>query len=382
MPYHSPLYREVAKFTDIDSTVIFEDTLGATEGYIREFNANIKWDIPLTDNYKYKYLKNYAINRESGFFSRINPSIVHEIIFGGYDVIIIHGYSTLSDWMALFTALLCGKKLIIKGEATLRGNETQTSFLSLLKRVILSILFKKVNAIMYSCSGNRDFFSYFGTHKSKMFFLPCAVDNDYLQLQRKRYQKDTLMIKSNLGISESDFVIVFVGRMTKRKRPIDIAKVINKLSYNDIVAIFVGDGPERKEVEKYCEEYGVKALFTGFKNQSELAAFYSIADIFVLTSDYDPSPKAINEAMNFALPIIATRVVGTAPDLLKEGENSYIIETGDIETLAEKIRILYNDKLKLRDMGMRSLEIVREWNAQRGALAIRDSLSFVMGFKF
>ena len=49
--------------------------------------------------------------------------------------------------------------------------------------------------------------------------------------------------------------------------------------------------------------------------------YYLISDISVVLSDYDPSPKAMNEAMNFSNCIISTKNVGTVNDLIKQNHN-------------------------------------------------------------
>ena len=61
-------------------------------------------------------------------------------------------------------------------------------------------------------------------------------------------------------------------------------------------------------MESLSRKLRVRVYFSGFVNQSQISHYYSMADAVVVISSYDPSPKVMNEAMNFSLPVIATSV--------------------------------------------------------------------------
>ena len=215
---------------------------------------------------------------------------------------------------------------------------------------------------MYSCSGNRDFLVYHGVKDCKLFFVPCAVDNNFFQTERKKYINHLKDIKKDNGIDDKDMIILFSARITSRKRPFDLLNALSKIDHSNITVLFVGDGIERNDVENFVKDKGVKAVFTGFKSQLEIPKYYSIADVCVVISDYDPSPKVINEAMNFELPIIVTDVVGTASNLVANDVNGFIVEVGDIDEIANRLDILNTNRSKLKRMGKASLKHVENWN--------------------
>ena len=64
-------------------------------------------------------------------------------------------------------------------------------------------------------------------------------------------------------------------------------------------------------------------------NHNELAEIFTISDYFCINSDYDASPKVINEAMNFALPIMCKNTIGTSEDLVIDKYNGYIFKNDD-----------------------------------------------------
>ena len=78
--------------------------------------------------------------------------------------------------------------------------------------------------------------------------------------------------------------------------------------------------------------------FLGFKNQTELPEYYSLADIFVLPSGMGETWGLVtNEAMCFSLPVIVSDMVGCSLDLVIPGENGFIFAVGDTKKLTEHL---------------------------------------------
>ena len=111
-------------------------------------------------------------------------------------------------------------------------------------------------------------------------------------------------------------------------------------------------------------------LIVAIKNYF-LKGLYSL--IGVILSDYDPSPKSLNEMMNFSLPVIVTSVTGTSEDLVKHGINGYIVNSGDIKSISKYIKNLAIDRNLARNMEKKSLEIVRGSTFVKDAIAIETA---------
>src|SRR5258708_39766205 len=128
----------------------------------------------------------------------------------------------------------------------------------------------------------------------------------------------------------------------------------------------MGEGELRSEIEKYISEHNLtgKIMLTGFVNQSEVSAYYSIADVFVMCSEVGETwGLSVNEAMNFNLPIILSDLTGCSDDLVKE--NGYVFETGNIEALAycmKKVSSDVNDRLI---MGAKSSSIISMYSFRK-----------------
>lgn len=373
--YNIGLFKTLAKNKIFNFKVIFEDQVGLTPMYIKGFNKLIQWDINLLGGYNYKFIKNYSTNPMGKFFARINPSIISLLIQEKPSFVILHGYMYLSDWILYIMARLLNIKIIFKGEAVLKENQFKRSWKNIFKKFILSHFLKNCHRVLYSCTGNKKYWEYYGVQEKKLLFAPCAVDNGFFQLKSIENRSKKKVNKDILGINEGDLVVLFVAQFISRKRPLDLLYAVKTIEHKNIIILFVGDGDERKIMEEYVKQYNLKAKFVGFKNQSELPFYYSISDLAVVISDHDPSPKVMNEAMNFELPIIVTDVVGTAYDLVKENENGYIVKVGDIKNISQKIDYLNKNRVITKNMGKKSLEVINEWTFEKDAECIEKAIT-------
>ncbi|MBP7275297.1 MAG: glycosyltransferase [Kiritimatiellae bacterium] len=372
--YHAGIYRELAKLEGVDATVFYEDRIGLKPVYVKEFKTTVQWDIDLLSGYRHVFLRNWSRKPQGGFFARVNPGIVSVLARGRYDAVLFTGYNRFSEWLIWTFAPWTGARRIFRGEATLEAGAGVTTLRNRLKKRHLARFLSRCDRVLYSCTGNREYFRHYGVPDNKMQLLPCAVDNDYFKNERARHEPCRLEIRRELGIAPDDFVIIFAARMLPLKRDDDLINAVSRIDHRRIVLLFVGDGPARPRAEALAREKGVRAVFTGFANQGEISRYYAISDLFAMLSERDRSPKAMNEAMNFSLPLICTKVTGTAYDLVEDGRNGYMVDTGDLDAIARHIDHLNRHREEAAAMGRRSLEIVERWSFQADALSIRDAV--------
>ncbi len=366
IPYHVPLYRKLSQQTWIDVTVAFCDRLGFEKYYSSDWKTTIDYSNEgLLEGYKSVFIQNWALRFSNEFFSRINPGLVLKLAQKEYDAVFIQGYSVVSCWLAMICSRVLGKKIIYRGESIVTPSRIKQSsfFKEALKKMILRVVFSCSDAILYSCKGNYDFFTYYGAPKKKLFPIPCAVDNDFFEKQFSKFSLERMEIRSQLDIPDHAFVCLMVGRFDDNKRQIDLLTTCVSLKRKDLYVLFVGAGPNKDLLKGYALSKGFENIrFVGFVTQKEIGKYYSIANLFILLSGYDMSPKTLNEAMNFSLPVVVTDQCGTVADLIEEGKsgNGYIISVGDTIRLAEIISNMADDRSLCNKMGLRSLEIVTQ----------------------
>lgn len=365
--YQTPVYELLEKRSKAGSEfsldVLFGDPLSLKGHFSDEIGAFIKFDKGLgLENFKHRFLKNFSSDPRKGFFSRINLTLPYHLLVGRYDVLVIHGYSNFSSLIALFFAKIFFIKIIFRGEAVLEGISQNEGIVRKLKHKVLPFILQRFDAVMYTCQGNKRYFMRYKVPKSKLFPFPCAVNNDYYLSLKNSFKKSSRNFREELGIGNEKFVIFFCARFTPRKRPLDLITAVSRIDHNDIVTIFIGDGIEKRNMMKAAKENNLNVLFPGFLSSEDIARYALISDIAVTMSDQDNSPKSVNEAMLFELPVIISNVVGTANDLVQDNINGYVLNVGDIKSLGEKIQFLKLNPNITKKMGHKSLQIVSDWS--------------------
>lgn len=108
-------------------------------------------------------------------------------------------------------------------------------------------------------------------------------------------------------------------------------------------------GPLLDGADLFTKYAGLFTYFD-FLHHEELVMHLRQSDVYVFPSYLDSWAMTVVEAMACGLPVIVTESTG-AKDAVREGESGFIIPTGDLDSLKEKILFFYNNKVKIKEMG-------------------------------
>ena len=167
----------------------------------------------------------------------------------------------------------------------------------------------------------------------------------------------------------------WVGRMTAVKRTDDVLRAFRGLLDRGVDAYLclVGDGPDRAGLERLAHELGVsrRCRFAGY--QDDVGRFYKAIDVLLLPSANEGTPVSVIEALAAGRPAVATRVGGT-PDVVRDGEDGFLVEVGDIASLAGRLAELAADPRRRTRMGAAGRERVLERYGVRRLVEDTDRL--------
>ena len=184
--------------------------------------------------------------------------------------------------------------------------------------------------------------------------------------------------RSQLGLSENDFVMVFSGRITKQKGVRELIEAITRLK--DIPNIklliigspFYGDTNNEngfvRALKQQAEPIKDRICFTGFIPYKEMPAYLKISDIAVIPSLWDdPCPNTVLEAQAMGLPLITTRRGGIPEEVTED--NAVLLTTDDHfeDNLTSAILDLYKHPEKRQQMSKAAIENSKYYNHQRYA---------------
>mgnify|MGYP001177654052 FL=1 len=341
--YHSSMYAEFYKKSKQKSLVVYLDEAGKSNKIEKRWQKKLNWGINLTKGFKSILIKNYAKDPYSNsFFSRINLQIPYILYKVRPARVFFQGYSDFSSWLILYFSFLFGIKSINwKGERVLQRNEIITS---LKKNILKYFFFSLCNKIFYSCKGNLEYLKKFNIKKSKLFPMNCSVNNNYFQNKFKilKYKKN--IIKNNKNFKNNIKLILVVSNFEKRKNIKAILEILPFAKSNNFSLVLVGSGNYFSDIEQYKKLYRDNLNIVGFVDISKISEYYLIADLFILLSEYDPSPKTLNEALNFGIPCIVSENLGTSKDLIKDGINGFILKEAKKYKIYNYVKRILNEK--------------------------------------
>lgn len=139
-------------------------------------------------------------------------------------------------------------------------------------------------------------------------------------------------------------IITHISNFRAVKRVEDVIKAFAKIEKQvNSRLILIGDGPEQRSAHKLAVKLGIinKVHFLGL--QSSIAKLLSITDIFLLPSEKENFSLSALEAMACGVPVIATNV-GGMPEMIETGENGFLVDVGDIESMVNYAVKLLDDK--------------------------------------
>jgi len=239
------------------------------------------------------------------------------------------------------------------------GHNRQPGFIESLKRTINRRALDRAAAIVtWADWATTSLVSDYGIHPRAIHTIHPGVDLDLFQPTPRRS-------------SDGPVRLLFVGGDFARKGGPDLLDALGHL----------GPGVEADMVTQHVEGAPPRARFKhhpGLQPQSAaLLNLYRSADVFVLPARGDCFPQAIAEAMASGLPVIATRV-GAIPEMVRDGENGFLVRPGSREDLVKAIRALAEDEGLRRRMGQAARKLaMRRHDAIGNANRIFDLMTGV-----
>ncbi|MEO0119274.1 MAG: glycosyltransferase family 4 protein [candidate division WOR-3 bacterium] len=228
------------------------------------------------------------------------------------------------------------------------------SFLNFFRWFLAKFLVKKADRIRVVSESIKLYLEEkFKCQENKIFVLPIRVD-----LEKIKNREVKVNVKEKFP--NYKFYFLTACRLVEVKNiPLQI-KTISELvkKYPDIILIIVGDGPERKKLEKLVKKLNLlkNVKFEGW--QEDVVSYMKTSDCFLFSSNYEGYGLAVIEALFCGLPVIATKV-GVAKEVIKNGENGYLVEVGDKEAFFKACKKIIENPIK-REKVLMNLPVVLE----------------------
>lgn len=261
-------------------------------------------------------------------------------------IVLMFHTGKVNYWLLLIIHFLRGGKYIIWGSGY-RRIDLSSSRLKIKHAIKEYFEFRSSAYITYS--------QYF---KNILVDLGYPINNIYVA-------QNTIKIEQNLDVNHRNprkFIFLFVGALVRQKNIDTLLKalyLLKKSNNRPFEAHIVGDGDERPNLEMLTERLGLSenVTFFGALYGEALRIRFVSSSLFVLPGT---GGLAVNEAMSYALPVVAAPGDGTVYDLVETHVNGYLL---DNYVPAEDLSLVLNDFLNLsnsniRKQGEKSREII------------------------
>jgi glycosyltransferase involved in cell wall biosynthesis len=220
-----------------------------------------------------------------------------------------------------------------------------------LRRAIMRRAFRRSRAVICNSREMARFaVDYYQAPPERVRVVYNGVDHERFAIRRKASDR--------AGAAP---IVGTVGRVEKQKNLdvfLDAAACLREAAPGARFEI-VGDGSERPRLQTRAESMRMVDAVRFRGNSDDVAGFLGELDQFWLTSDWEGTPNVVLEAMAAGVPVIATKVGGTA-EIVEHGRTGILVERGDARAICAAALDLVRDAGKAREVGERARAAVRE----------------------
>lgn len=175
----------------------------------------------------------------------------------------------------------------------------------------------------------------------------------------KEKSKENLEKEFSFDLKEK--IILYVGSGFKRKGVKEFLEILSKLKNKNFRAFIIGKEKKMDSYKILAKNLGLenKVVFTGAR--SDVKDFYTMSDIFLFPTRYEPFSNVVLEAMNYENVVITTKQNGASEIL----SNEYTMNSSEDFSIVEKIdKLLIND-LEIEKVKKDNLEIIQNFSIEK-----------------
>lgn len=255
-----------------------------------------------------------------------------------YDLIIMNGYSTISEMIAIRYL----QKHKIPYAFYINGGLIK-------KESYFKYRFKKSFINGASCYFSPspiadEYLNYYGVDAQPIYHYPYSSIY-HSEISPFLSKTDKQELRTSLGLPYP-YLYFSVGQFIKRKGFTELLDFWCEMPNNNHL-VLIGEGPEKKKYESIIQKNHLKNVtILSFKKRETLLQYLRSGDGFIFFSHEDIYGHVINEALSQGLPVISTPEVVAARHLINDGDNGFIIDRTDYDDIMKSIKYIQNHDLR------------------------------------
>jgi glycosyltransferase involved in cell wall biosynthesis len=374
--YYTPVLQHLAQMAPDQVQVFYCSGELESSHSQAGFGVPYRWDLPLLEGYRYRFLVNRAARPSTTSFGGLdNPELGRIVASGVYSAVVVNGWHFKSAWRTMLACWRHRVPVLIRSDSHLRGIGDLSK---LAKWPLHRSFIPRLDGCLAAGSWSRDYFENYGASAKQIFTIPHCVDNRRFEHDMHLLRPRREELRRQWGIPAGATVFLFAGKFIPVKRPCDFVSAIGLSAAEapSVVGLMAGDGPLRAQCEEQARRAGASVRFTGFLNQTRIAEAYAAADAVVVPSASETWGLVVNEAMASGLPCIVSDYVGCGPDVIDRGLTGDIYPAGEVDALSA-LMVRYAGSGTLVNMGREAQRKIESYSVEAAASALCKAVATV-----
>ncbi len=263
----------------------------------------------------------------------------------GYNTDILHAHQYTPFFYSLVARLLCRRPPILFTEHGRHFPDFPRRKRMLVNRLLLE---RRDRVVGVGKAVGEALIANEGIPRDRVGIIYNGIDTNKFARQ---FENPTA-IRSELGLTDADFVILMVARLDYLKDHATAVRCLHRLlkQVPNAKLILVGEGPEQEKIEAVVHESQLQNHVRFLGLRKDIHRLLSASDVFLLTSISEGIPLTVIEAMATRLPVVATRVGGMA-EVIEHESTGFLSDSGDADGLAAHLRQLASEPILRRRLG-------------------------------
>ena len=262
---------------------------------------------------------------------------------------VVHCHWTISG---LIASMIFGQQVPIV--LSVRGSDVKL-FNNFIYKILNRYIISRMSYVVAVSDDLANSLKNIGVNENKIRVIPNGVSARFQPGDRTASQRQN-------NLPEESFIILFVGMFVPVKGlDILVDALSNWQNKVDWKCVLVGDGPERSTIVDSVHRYGLdrQFIFAGSQEADRIPVWMQSADLLVLPSRSEGRPNVAIEAQACGIPVVATRVGGTA-EIVNDGMTGLLVDPENSVALEAALTSLKGNEDLRKQMGHYAYDKLRE----------------------
>ncbi len=316
--------------------------------------ARRKWSVPLQEcEFSYTILEPRGFKLAGAeSVSFFYPGLVRTLYRKRPVAVITDGFSVATTKLWLSKPLLQAKHLIWSGAT---GREANAGHLA--RRIQRRVLIRAADGFVAYGNRAKRYLMKLGAPENRISIATNTVDTRFFETESEFWRKKKIA-------PSDEKILLCVSNVTPGKNIVGLLAVARHLvdMRQDFILKIVGDGPEMEHCRQLVSKLGLDKFvsFEGYKQKAELPKYLAESRCLVFPTHHDVWGLVVVEAMAAGVPCFASLNAGVAGDLIKHGENGFVVDFSDAERVARQVSEFLDNPALGADMAIKAREYVRK----------------------